>query len=177
MFFIFKNIGNLKEIYEKIVYSWIFTSFPQDSRMFQRLKKMKSWNLIKSTLNLNQIKTVNLDKKEKRKIERERYYSLFCWWEHYNKSHLHKFTRYDSPKDRSSKWFFSDSFDEASCWEGLDSKYVWELWDFPLWGDGSAHRNQRACRRMLAPSLAITSLASSLSRTQKMKEGEGGQNR
>lgn len=54
------------------MYSWIFTSFPQDSRMFQRLKKMKSWNLIKSTLNLNQIKTVNLDKKEKRKIERER---------------------------------------------------------------------------------------------------------
>lgn len=44
-------------------------------------------------------------------------------------------------------------------------------------GDGSAHRNQSACRRMLAPSLAITSLASSLSRTQKMKEGEGGQNR
>lgn len=37
----------------------------------------------------------------------------------YKKSHLHKFTEYESPKDGSSKCFFSNPFNEkeSKLWE------------------------------------------------------------
>lgn len=95
---------------------------------------MKSWNLIKFTLNLNQIKTVNLDKKEKRKMERECYYSLFYWWENYN-----KVTCTNSQAMIVLKMGHQNAFSvihsmRLPVGEGLDSKYVRELWDSPLWG-------------------------------------------
>lgn len=49
--------------------------------------------------------------------------------------YLQKFTEYDSPKDGSSKYFSSHSFNEPSCCEHLSIKYERKLWDSHLWWD------------------------------------------